>query len=506
MADINSSQTEDPSETKTFNRWSAFWFGIGILGLLLLAGINWFAIQPGDAQVQSTNQKGWTIPANDQFFDLAVDPQGKVWGLHRGIVSFDVAGNIERIAYDNKLKESGPMSLAFDSKGRIWVGTEDGAVGMREINGEWKIFTLKNHIDDARIYDIVLDGQDRAWITIGWFGTSGLSVIDPASDAGSTYTPSNSGISGTVTAVAVDQQGHVWCVNEEDQLMVLRADGNWEKQATLPDDSSTKASLAIDQQGLAWVGSNGKVYHLEPDNQWTTHRIGDQGVMNTIETIAIDHQGRVWAGSYYQGVFMFDEAVGWTTYDSENSGLNDDSVNILAVDGENKIWIVTSSSLIQFDTAVASSPFETNANREAAQKLTSLKNRSPIIAFAIVLITILGVTLSTPQALGIINLPNFMIGFLGWFLVFGSYWGIINAWASGAGAAAMAVLLCLVPPLPASLIAVIVLMIRPRWRWIGAGILLAQVINSIGYILFKEINEFTIWELLACVPFFLQGL
>jgi len=400
MADKNSSPTEEPANTKTSNKWVAFWVGIGIFGLLLLAGTNAFIIH----QSRSQFLQGWTSPTNMMFRDLTVDPQGKVWGLNlsEGIASLNTGGQFEWVALDNELIDGHPQSLALDSKGRIWVGTDD-AVGMRELNGEWRIFTPKNHIEDARIFDIVVDGQDRAWIKVGWYGASGLGVIDPASDTGATYTFSNSGLDGKPYAIAADQQGRIWCMNKDHQLMILGSDGNWEQRGTLPVDPEAGSSLAIDQQGLAWVGSNGRVYHLGTDNQWTTYSIGDKGTMNTIEVLVIDHQGRVWAGSGYQGIFMFDAPLGWTTYNSKNSGLTNDSITAMAVDGADKVWIVTTVGLSQFDAGTALSPAVITSNQEAAQKFNTLKNSLPIFVFGIVLIAILGIALTAPQVLGAIK-------------------------------------------------------------------------------------------------------
>jgi len=495
MSEKISSPIKEPSETKSLIKRISFWIGFGILGYLLLGAIYLFAT--------ANVQQGWTTPSAILYGDFATDPHGSVWGFFDdGIASFDTQGKLEQIALDQDLIASRPLSLAFDSKGRIWVGTNN-SLGIRDLSGEWKIFTPENNMDDARIYDMVVDGQDRVWINIGWYGSSGLSVIDPANNIGATYTVSNSGLNGRAISIAVDQQGNVWCVNENGQLMVLGSDGNWESRATLPDDSEGGLSLAIDQQGLAWVGTNGSVYHLGHDNQWTTYNIGDQGVMNTIEVLVIDHQGRVWAGSGYQGVFMFNGSADWITYDSKNSGLKDDSVEKMAIDGENKLWVGTSGSLTQFDIETVLSPNGTSSNQGNSQKFVNAKSRLPVIAFEIFLIVVLGITLSAPKTLRTINIPNFMIGLIGWDLVFGIYWGVINSWLSGAGAAGMAVIFCFIPPLPANIIAVIVSMIKPRWRWIGVGILSALVINSIGYMLFKGKDELGILGLLICVPFFI---
>ena len=389
MADKNNSLIERTSETKTFKKW----LGFGILGFFLLAGIYAILIR----QSQSQNQQSWSS-INVGFTDFTVDPQGKAWGLYdstsagkinKGITSLDTMGQFEWIALDNKLIERGPLSLAVDSKGRFWVGTYGASIGIRELNGEWTIFDTKN----PTIYNIVVDGQDRAWIQLGYYGTDGFGVIDPASEAGATQPSSNYGLNKVVISIATDQQGRVWCITGDGQLMLYGDNGKWLQQVTLPENPSTGTALAIDKQGLAWVSSRGKVYHLSPDNQWTTHTLSK---MTDIKMLMIDHQGRVWAGGA-GGVFVFDAPVGWIDYDSKNSGLTDDYIQHLAVDGKNKVWIATMTGLNQFDAGTALSPAARTQNRDSSKKINILKGSLPSIAVGIVLIVILGITFTAPQ-------------------------------------------------------------------------------------------------------------
>lgn len=375
------------SEAKIFKKW----VGFGILGLFLLAGIYALIIY----QSRFQNQQNWSS-INAGFTDFTVDTQGKAWGLSdKGITFLDTTGQFEWIALDNKLIERNPLSLAVDSKGRFWVGTYGSSIGIRELNGEWKIFDTK----EPTIYDIVVDEQDRAWIQLNYYGTGGFGAIDPANEIGATQPSSNYGLNKVVISIATDQQGRVWCITGDGQLMLYGDNGKWLQQATLPENPSTGTALAIDKQGLAWVSSTGKVFHLSPDNQWTTHTLSK---MTDINVLMIDHQGRVWAGGA-GGVFVFDAPVGWIDYDSKNSGLTDDYIQHLAVDGKNKVWIATMTGLNQFDAGTALSPAARTQNRDSSKKINILKGSLPSIAVGIVLIVILGITFTAPQAFGIIK-------------------------------------------------------------------------------------------------------
>lgn len=106
-------------------------------------------------------------------------------------------------------------------------------------------------------------------------------------------------------------------------------------------------------------------------------------------------------------------------------------------------------------------------------------------------------------------------GFLGWFLVFGIYWGIIfnlTKYFPGPSAMVLTPFFCF--PLPINIITLIVLMIKPRWRWIAVGIISALAINLIGGIFFSNIIFYkgislldsigeSITSTLISIPFFL---
>jgi ligand-binding sensor domain-containing protein len=78
---------------------------------------------------------------------------------------------------------------------------------------------------------------------------------------------------------------------------------------------------------------------------------------NYVRAIAIDGQGNKWIGVYYdsasrryigEGLVKFD-GVNWTVYNTSNSGLPDNDVNAIAIDGQGNKWIGTDRGLAKFD-------------------------------------------------------------------------------------------------------------------------------------------------------------
>lgn len=68
---------------------------------------------------------------------------------------------------------------------------------------------------------------------------------------------------------------------------------------------------------------------------------------NSINCIAVDCTNVVWIGTNGEGTVKY-ESGNWTTYNSSNSSFNSSSVNDIEVDGSNNLWIAA-GSLWKFD-------------------------------------------------------------------------------------------------------------------------------------------------------------
>jgi len=73
---------------------------------------------------------------------------------------------------------------------------------------------------------------------------------------------------------------------------------------------------------------------------WTVYNESNSGLPdNYIRALAIDGSN-IWIGTYYGGLAEVD-GTNWTVYNTSNSDLPDNWVFGLAIDGNNNIWIGT---------------------------------------------------------------------------------------------------------------------------------------------------------------------
>lgn len=92
--------------------------------------------------------------------------------------------------------------------------------------------------------------------------------------------------------------------------------------------------IAVDSLGSLWFGGGGGVTKL--DEFGRTDYLYKLGVGD----IVVDKQNNKWFGTFSYGVRKFD-GVNWTTYDTSNSGLTDNSIMSAGVDSKGTVWFCT---------------------------------------------------------------------------------------------------------------------------------------------------------------------
>ena len=83
-------------------------------------------------------------------------------------------------------------------------------------------------------------------------------------------------------------------------------------------------------------------------------KVYNSGLLNNgVSCLAVDGSGNIWIGTFGGGLAKYDgtnpEGTGWTVYNTSNSGLPDNSVLCLDIDGSGNKWIGTSSGLAKYD-------------------------------------------------------------------------------------------------------------------------------------------------------------
>ena len=262
--------------------------------------------------------------------------------------------NFKNITIEDGLSQSTVETIYQDSKGYIWIGTNDG---LDRYNGyEFKHYKHdkydKNSIANNYIVDIIEDKNGYIWVsTIG-----GLSRINLDKDEIKNYYSkedsgnlSNSNLwqllctkDNRLIASTIDGL-NVYDKNKDKFTRILYKEGELPSQYIY--------SLEEDINGHIWVGTDNGLVELDKDlNIVKSYHdtIGDSDVYNVYD----DSKGNIWVCTLDNGLFKInldDKSV--ENYKNNNSKISIPSNNVRDIisDSEGKLWIATDKGLCTFD-------------------------------------------------------------------------------------------------------------------------------------------------------------
>ena len=262
--------------------------------------------------------------------------------------------NFKNITIEDGLSQSTVETIYQDSKGYIWIGTNDG---LDRYNGyEFKHYKHdkydKNSIANNYIVDIIEDKNEYIWVsTIG-----GLSRINPDKDEIKNYYSkedsgnlSNSNLwqllctkDNRLIASTIDGL-NVYDKNKDKFTRILYKEGELPSQYIY--------SLEEDINGHIWVGTDNGLVELDKDlNIVKSYQdaIEDSDVYNVYD----DSKGNIWVCTLDNGLFKInldDKSV--ENYKNNNSKISIPSNNVRDIisDSEGKLWIATDKGLCTFD-------------------------------------------------------------------------------------------------------------------------------------------------------------
>lgn len=263
------------------------------------------------------------------------------------------------IGVEDGLPQGTAPAIVQDSKGYIWIGTEDGLA--RYDGTEMRVFRAEK--DDP-------ETMNGSWVTaleIGpkgrlWVGThEGVSFYDSETDRFTrlTHDPADAAsvAPGGVNDIHVDERG-VWLAKMQGGLDLVAPDTLSVEHFTDSPLDGTVTSIAEDPTGTLWLGTDVGVVVFDAGKGVGEPYISDQGggVLDTanVTAIDVDSYGVVWVGTEGDGVFFVDskerKTLGRKVHDAgDPSSLSNEFVTSLFEDRDKRMWIGTQTGLNRFD-------------------------------------------------------------------------------------------------------------------------------------------------------------
>lgn len=276
------------------------------------------------------------------------------------------------------------LSVAVDPSNnkRVYFGTWGYGL-MEYVNEEFsQLYTSENSSLEGTAYEstwygiggLTFDDQNNLWVT-----NSSASSVLSVRKSGGEWKSFNLGPVATgvdIGRVMVDKSGQKWLMPRDHALIVFNDNNTLDD----PTDDKTKRltsvagngslpgsfilSMAVDREGLVWVGSNeGVAVFYSPANIFSGQNFDAQRILieqdgygqylleaEAVTAIAVDGSNRKWFGTDRAGVFLMsaDGTKEILHFTEDNSPLLSNSITDITINESGEVFFGTSQGVISY--------------------------------------------------------------------------------------------------------------------------------------------------------------
>lgn len=301
------------------------------------------------------------LPQNS-ILTIAQDSSGFLWfGTEDGLTRFD-GYDFKIYKHDedniNSLSHSYISKVVADKEGILWIGTRGG--GLNSFDTKTEQFTQyrvssDNGITHDSIHSIIKDSKGNLWVgTLG----GGLSYFDTQSKQFKHYqhhanNPSSLS-DNNIFSIAEDEKGNLWVGTGNGLNYLNIVTGQFTHFKHHVDGKTTLSSdevysLTVDNKNNLWIGTRGGgLNYLDTTSKKFTRYLHQPDNLNslsqnTVYAILEDNKGNLWLGTGDGGLNYFDlKKSKFTHYrhqSNDPNSLSHDTVFSLAEDAQGSIWI-----------------------------------------------------------------------------------------------------------------------------------------------------------------------
>ncbi|MGL5379095.1 ligand-binding sensor domain-containing protein [Clostridium sp.] len=275
------------------------------------------------------------------------------------IISAKEQINFKNITIQDGLTQGTVEALFQDSKGYIWLGTNDG---LNKYNGyDFKKYSVNEDKENSLINNYILDITEDIDGNIWTATASGLSKIH--SDGTSITNYSNDENHGNLS----HRNTNCILITKNQQILVGTADGlniynketNNFSRIFEKDNLSSQYinSLTEDDKGNIWIGTENGINKINLSSGESEQFLQTSNPYNLNSTeiykIYYDYKGYIWAGSYSTGAYKLDLKTSEIThypYDKKDvTSLPGGMIRNFLRDKSGDMWITTDEGLSKFD-------------------------------------------------------------------------------------------------------------------------------------------------------------
>lgn len=326
--------------------------------------------------------------ADNNVNALAVDAKGGLWVAlwHKGVDY--LAPNKSSFQHfpqvDTSTKPESPLNTArallLDSRGRLWLGTEAGAV-VWQTGTDWSLrrrLTGTAELSQSRIASIVEDQDGTVW---AGSITDGLARWDETSNRFNSYTSHpadrHSLSNRTVRSLMLDRQGLLWIGGEDIARLNLSSRGF---ARYLPQKASielnTSRAISLEDTTHLWMGSLDGLHLLDLETQEFVKSFraepDRQGALgsNTIYSLYRDLDRSLWVGTM-NGLYKLNTATNKFQHIPIGKGAGN-YINKIRPGSGATLWLVSGNGVVHYHPRTgAMQRYTHDSNNQNSRSITS---------------------------------------------------------------------------------------------------------------------------------------
>ena len=285
--------------------------------------------------------------ASDNATCLTADRDGIIWVGHlkTGLSYTSDANNIMQA---HALQCGDILAMAYDTQGRLWMGTDGDGIYITQTDGS----TVKTALPNITVMALLSDGQGGMWA--GTYN-QGLYHLSDANRWEKIAVPSLAGEGGgrgfpcaEVWTLASDDKGNIWTSSPIGKTVIFNIEDKNTSVVTTTDGSDIHGnSLRYDGANTMYVASVYGLWSYNLMNGECSVTFGNkkgtqQWMSQMITDVMIDKQQELMMLVHHEGVTVFDMKQD-TLYYIQRSG---DIVKGIARDHDGTYWLCTNSGSV----------------------------------------------------------------------------------------------------------------------------------------------------------------
>ena len=304
-------------------------------------GFIWVGTATGLFRYDGSHFTAFQLPASaDNIEALAETADGTLWAGTSGGLARMRDGQLQLVDSLGWVSISGQSSLASDSQGRLYVGTNKGLYVGEPKGSEYVFRHLPNpqQVADPMVYGVHVDRAGSVWLGCG----NTLCTLNPQGIQVAEGAPEDLWV-----AILTDREGNLWIRSLNRVMVRLRGAKEFiPRDRGLAHAAIGIASLQMDRDGRLFAPSEAGLAFLNGD-EWETIGIPQGLPTNPTCCILQDREGSIWVGLAGAGLARWRGYEQWQSWTS-SEGLAGNNVQAIHRDRSGTLWVGTENGLQRF--------------------------------------------------------------------------------------------------------------------------------------------------------------